>query len=197
VVDHGARIVNLSLGDPSFVFTSLLGTAMRDGIEYAWLHGAVSVVAAGNTNLLGLGIGRSNYGDLDAIVVGATGPDDTVASYSSPVGNAKWSILAPGGAGDGSPDHDIFSTYWEAGKTNSHNVAGAIADLPAEGHTPQEAVQHLLETADPKVVCDGPNCTDGTIWPEPSAERPVTLADPGREVLTRPGRVATMAPGHR
>ena len=88
-VDHGARVVNLSLGDPNFVFTSLLGTGMRPGIEYAWSKGAVPVVASGNSNLLGLGLGSSNYGSLNAIVVGATGHDDQVADYSSPIGSAK------------------------------------------------------------------------------------------------------------
>jgi len=168
VVDHGAKVVNLSLGDPNFVFTSLLGTGMRDGIEYAWSHGAVPVVAAGNSDLMGLGLGSSNYGDLDAIVVGATGPDDQVASYSSPIGSAKWGILAPGGAGDGNKDHDIYSTFWEKGKTNSYaalagtsmatpHVVGAVALLLAEGLTPQQAIDRLIKTANTKVACD--NCT--------------------------------------
>src|SRR5256714_286337 len=167
VVDHGAKVVNLSLGDPNFVFTSLMGTGMRDGIEYAWQHGAVPVVAAGNTNLLGLGLGSSNYGDLDAIIVGATGPDDTVSSYSRPIGSAKSGILAPGGAGDGNPDHDIWSTFWEKGKTNDYKalagtsmatprVVGAVALLLAEGLTPQQAVERLINTSDSKVACD--NC---------------------------------------
>src|SRR5205085_12001257 len=51
VVDHGARIVNLSLGDPNFLFTSLLGTPLREGIEYAWSKGAVPVLASGNENV--------------------------------------------------------------------------------------------------------------------------------------------------
>ena len=167
VVDHGAKVVNLSLGDPNFVFTSLMGTGMRDGIEYAWSHGAVPVVASGNTNLLGLGLGSSNYGDLDAIIVGATAPDDTVSSYSSPIGSAKWGILAPGGAGDGNPANDIYSTFWEQGKQNSYralagtsmatpHVVGAVALLLAEGLTQQQAVDRLISTADSKVACD--NC---------------------------------------
>jgi thermitase len=167
VVDHGAKVVNLSLGDPNFIFTSLLGTSMREGIEYAWSHGAVPVVAAGNSDLMGLGIGSSNYGDLDALIVGATGPDDKVSEYSSPIGTAKWGILAPGGAGDGNKEHDIYSTFWEKGKTNSYaalagtsmatpHVVGAVALLLAEGLSPQQAVDRLIETADAKVQCD--NC---------------------------------------
>jgi subtilisin family serine protease len=167
VVDHGAKVVNLSLGDPNFVVTSLLGTDMREGIEYAWSKGAVPVVASGNSNLLGLGLGSSNYGSLNALVVGATGPDDTVAEYSSPIGSAKWGILAPGGAGDGNPDHDIYSTFWENGKPSVYralagtsmaapHVAGAVALLLAEGLTPQQAIERLIGTADAKVACD--NC---------------------------------------
>jgi thermitase len=165
VVDHGAQVVNLSLGDPNFLLTSLLGTSMRTGIEYAWAHGAVPVLASGNTNLLGLGLGSSNYGDLDAVVVGATGPDDQVASYSSPLGNAKWGILAPGGSGDGTPESDILSTWWQKGKANEYkalagtsmaapHVSGAIALLLSEGLSPEQAVARLLKTSTPNPECD-------------------------------------------
>jgi thermitase len=167
VVDHGAKVVNLSLGDPNFVFTSLMGTGMREGIEYAWSKGAVPVVASGNSNLLGLGLGSSNYGDLNALVVGATGPNDEVSEYSSPIGTAKWGILAPGGAGDGNPEHDIYSTFWDGKNVNAYkalagtsmaapHVAGAVALLLAEGLTPQQAIERLISTADSKVACD--NC---------------------------------------
>ena len=164
VVDHGAKVVNLSLGDPNFIFTSLLGTSMKEGIDYAWAHGAVAVLAAGNTNILGLG--SSNYGDLNAVVVGATGPNDEVASYSSPLGNAKWALMAPGGAGGGKPETDVYSTFWRSGKANQYaalagtsmaapHVAGAVAALIGKGHTPQSAVARLLQTANHGVSCGG------------------------------------------
>ena len=165
VVDHGARIVNLSLGDPNFVLTSLQGTPLSDGIAYAWAHGAIPVVASGNTNPDGLGLlGSSEYGSLDAIVVGATGPTDQVAPYSSPLGNAKWSILAPGGAGGGTPATDILSTIWKPGQQNQYaalagtsmaapHVAGALALLLAQGYSQQGAVERVLGTADRQVAC--------------------------------------------
>jgi subtilisin family serine protease len=172
VVDHGARVVNLSLGDPAYAVTRLFGPNDLDkGIQYAWSHGAVPVVAAGNSNALGLGLDGSSYGDVNAIVVGATGPDDTVASYSSSTGNAKWAVLAPGGAADGHKHHDILSTFWAEGQHNAYeylagtsmaapHVSGAVALLLAEGYTPLGAVQRLLETADPKVSCaaNSPTC---------------------------------------
>ncbi len=165
VVDHGARVVNLSVGDPRFLITSLFGTDLRSGVEYAWQHGAVPVLASGNTNPLGLGLlGSSNYGDLDAIVVAATGPDGAIAPYSSPVGNAKWSIAAPGGNGEGGPDDDVLSTFWFPGQENAYralagtsmaapHVSGAVALLLSKGYSPREAVQRLLSTADPQPDC--------------------------------------------
>jgi subtilisin family serine protease len=164
VVDNGAKVVNLSLGDPNFIFTSLLGTSMKEGIDYAWAHGAVAVLAAGNTNLLGLG--SSNYGDLNALVVGATGPHDEVASYSSPLGNAKWALMAPGGAGGNTPETDVYSTFWSSGKSNQYkalagtsmaapHVTGALAVLIGKGYTPEGAVARLLVTANHEVSCGG------------------------------------------
>ena len=167
VVDHGAQVVNLSLGDPNFVLTSVRGTALRDAIDYAWDHGAVPVLASGNTNVLGFG--SSNYGDLHAIVVGATDPDGRMAHYSSPAGNARWAILAPGGAGDkagAGAKSDIVSTSWEAGKSNQYlsragtsmaapHVSGAIALLLAHGYTAAGAVDRLLRAADSHVSCNG------------------------------------------
>src|SRR5438128_11444290 len=80
VVDHGAQVVNLSLGDGSSL--PLLGGSggisapMTAGIEYAWSHGAIPVLAAGNNGgglLSGLlGGGNASFGSLHAIIAGAT-----------------------------------------------------------------------------------------------------------------------------
>ncbi len=99
VVDHGAKVVNLSLGDPAQPITALISeNELKEGVDYAWSHGAIAVLASGNSGT-GLGIEGANFGDMNAIVVGATGPDDKPASYSTSTGEAKWAVAAPGGAG--------------------------------------------------------------------------------------------------
>lgn len=162
VVDHGARVVSLSLGG-DFLSDSLFGTSLQEGVEYAWSRGAIPVLAAGNTNLLGLGIGSAQYGALHAIVVASDGPR-ALARYSSPTGNARWSVVAPGGAGTGGEANDVISTFWAQGQQNQYktlagtsmatpHVAGTVALLLAQGLSQQAAVDRLLATADKGISC--------------------------------------------
>lgn len=169
-VDNGARVVNLSLGDILPVQGELGGgdDSFAEGVEYAWSRGAVAVLAAGNTNLLGFG--SANYGGANAVVVGATGRSDEISSYSSETGNAKWALVAPGGnRSRGGETAEIFSTYWKAGGPNNlygylqgtsmaaPHVSGALALLMSRpGVNNQRAVEILLASADRNVKC-GPN----------------------------------------
>jgi subtilisin family serine protease len=168
-VDHGAKVVNLSLGDPAQPITALISeNELKEGVEYAWTRGAVAVVAAGNSGT-GLGIEGSNFGDMNAIIVGATGPDDQPATYSTSTGEAKWAVAAPGGAADSQKAHDIYSTFWIKGQKNAYthlagtsmaapHVSGAVALLLAQGYSPAQAVERLLSTAD-KVGCESTSST--------------------------------------
>lgn len=183
VVNHGAKVVNLSLGDASTLPLGLAGSGgasqpLVDGIDYAWQHGAIPVLAAGNNGgglgslgggLLGPELGtNATFGNLPAIVVGAVGPTGAVASYSSPLTADRWGLVAPGGAADGNPADDVVSTYWVPGKSNQYaalagtsmatpHVTGAIADLLALGYSQQSAIARLLATADNAVPC-GTSC---------------------------------------
>jgi serine protease len=168
VVDQGARVVNLSLGDPDLSVSTVLGTPLRSGIEYAWSRGAVPVLASGNYAAGSGDVGSGNYANLDAIVVGATTRTGAVAPYSSAVGNAKWGLVAPGGAGAGGADSNVISTFPVAGGGSGYvsaagtsmaapHVAGAVALLLAQGLSPTAAVNRLLSSLDRSASC-GSGC---------------------------------------
>jgi len=158
VVDHGAKVVSLSLGDPAAIFTRA-GNSLEPGIQYAWTRGAIPVLAAGNYNTGVLGTGSAGYGNLDAVVVGATDRTGGVAFYSSPLGNAKWGVVAPGGNGKGAGEDilapDPGAGYgWHAGTSLAvPHVSGALALLLAQGLGQQAAVDRLLATLDTSRPC--------------------------------------------
>jgi subtilisin family serine protease len=186
VVDHGARVVNLGLGDSDMVFVpGPGGPGLRAGLDYAWVRGAVPVLAAGRYGRLGVDLDDPASHGLHAIVVGATGPDNTEARYSTPTGAANLAVLAPGG-GDNGPG--VFSSDWVQRRANTYafrsgtamaaaHVAGAVALLLAEGYNGRGAVERLLSTADGTVPCDmgSPSCY-GLIDVDRATQAPVEQA---------------------
>ena len=163
VVDKGARIVNLSLGEPDLIIVSRLGTPLRPGIEYAWSRGVIPVLASGNYEDDLNGRGSANYGDLHALVVGSTDTRGRVPGYSTSLGNAQWGLVAPGGSGGGA-GADILSPIpggryeWVAGTSMAApHVSGALALLLAQGLSPSAAVDRLLATLDTSAPC-GTGC---------------------------------------
>ena len=197
-VDRGAKVVNLSLGDPQFLVTSLLGTPLRTSIEYAWSRGAVPVLASGNYNTGVAELGSQNYGALNAIVVGATDRSGDVAPYSSAIGNAKWGAVAPGGSGAAGLDNNIISTYLGGEYASSAgtsmaapHVSGALAVLLSQGLSQAAAVQRLLGTLD-RVPC-GRGCQGrlnlaAAVGPAPQVS---ATSPPATAPTTAPRRVAT------
>ncbi|MEY2476627.1 MAG: serine protease, partial [Actinomycetota bacterium] len=136
-----------------------------------WEKGkAVPVFAAGNcgSGLLG---GGSDFRDANALIVGATGPNDSVANYSSSLSGSKWGVVAPGGGdGDCGPANCILSTWpqskikpgqapyaWLHGTSMAApHVAGAMAAILARQPDRSAAVSTLLANLD-KIAC-GDGC---------------------------------------
>jgi len=158
VVDHGAKVVNLSLGEPDQNIVSRFGTPLRPAVEYAWSRGAIPVLASGNYEDLH-GSGSADYGDMHAVIVGATDKKGAVARYSTSLGNAMWGVVAPGGSGLG-PGEDVPLTLpggrygWAAGTSMAApHVSGTLALLLAQGLSPSAAIDKLLATLDHSVPC--------------------------------------------
>ena len=175
-VDRGARVINLSLESDGNEVMTVPGQSLNEGVDYAYNHNAVVVVAAGNaTPSL---FGSAGYANVNAVIVGATGRNDEVAWYSSPLTGAKWGLVAPGGDARG-PDGSascagslaadcIVSTGWFSGKTNQYaddegtsmatpQVAGVLALVMAQNPalTAVAAVQRVLTTVDHVACGDG------------------------------------------
>ena len=121
--DHGARVINLSLGGPSYSNT------INSAVQYAWNKGAVVVAAAGNDS-----VSTTFYpaGCPNVISVAATDATDTLSYFSN---HGSWvKTAAPGSA--------ILSTYkGSTGKLSgtsmaSPHVAGEAAILMA--HAPSQ-----------------------------------------------------------
>lgn len=177
VVAHGAKVVNLSLGaGGGGLLGGLLGGGSNEGsplgaaVQAAWAAGAIPVLAAGNDNASLFGASGS-YGALNAIVVGATIRNGSVASYSNGLtSGTKWGMVAPGGDSNGVDADMILSTFGGDGCATQNNcygylsgtsmaapmVSGAAAVLLSQGLSREQVVQTLLANAD-KVSC-GAGC---------------------------------------
>ena len=167
-VDHGADVVNLSLG-PEVPIVGGSGD-FDAAIDYALDRGLVVVAAAGN-GLLGQGVALpacdqpSGQGRL--LCVGAVDRNESRAFYSN-FGQGL-SLSAPGGAAIGPQSEDILSTYhdpsspygWMAGTSQATpHVSGVAALLVSLGLRGQAATQRILATAR-DVGPRGPDATYG------------------------------------
>ncbi len=139
-VDHGAKVINMSMSAPR------LTPSLSSALAYAAAHGVIVVTAAG------VGSGPNYpaaYPDPLAVVgVGATDPNDAVASFSGG-GAADTDVYAPG--------VHIYSAYPYNGyaygsgtSMSSAMVAGEAALLLSRYPlwTPLQVVQRILATAD-------------------------------------------------
>lgn len=155
-VDHGAQVVNLSLG--GFNTSELV----EEAVKYAYERGVTVVAATGNQSQAALTYPAA-YGDY-VLAVGASQADLTRASYSN-YGNGLF-LLAPGGNAsldqnlDGYPDAIIqqsfnpdtnqFGYYFMTGTSMAApHVSGAVALLLSShsATTPSEVKYRLQQSA--------------------------------------------------
>jgi serine protease len=139
--DHGAQVVNLSLGGPR------PSRILEDAVTYAASKGVVVVAAAGNS---GRAVGYpAAY--RDAIAVSATDVNDNIAWFSSR--GPQVAIAAPGVGvvqqticEGGRNKCELFGTFNGTSMASPH-VAGAAALLMGLGVTDRDAVQAGLTGA--------------------------------------------------
>ncbi|MEK7348564.1 MAG: S8 family serine peptidase [Candidatus Eisenbacteria bacterium] len=175
--DHGADIMNLSLGFPPMSTFQFLGYTeravqemfrpLRDAVNHAQRRGVIVVASSGNFDAGEVSLPAGYPG---VIAVGATDPDGRRASYSSYGRNLD--LMAPGGDfQDLNGDHvqdavfvlsikphrsegslakpDSFGTFPFFGTSGAApHVTGAVALLLAKGYNSQGAIEQTLrETA--------------------------------------------------
>ena len=145
-------MINLSLGPATQLLDLILGNSclkdLQSAADYAYGRGDVVVIAAGNDSI------KAAYNDSSLEVVGATGPNDEVASYS----NTGADVYAPGGDASGqcqSYTNCILSTWMNGGYALDQGtsmatpfVSGLAALLLSEGYTNGQAVARINGTAD-------------------------------------------------
>jgi thermitase len=135
--DHGAKVINLSLGGPGWVKIE------RDAVNYAAAHGVIVVAAAGN--------------DGDAIPFYPASYDHVISVASTTSDNGRSSFSNYGTYIDvAAPGSSIYSTlydnaYGTASGTSmaAPHVAGAAALVRSAGHaaTAEDVTEALLCSA--------------------------------------------------
>jgi subtilisin family serine protease len=163
--DHGADVINLSLGAlPGVQALALTGVEAdaRDAIDYAYAHGVVVVAAAGN-EFAGI-CGEPGF-NAHALCVTATDPRELHSSYSNwAIQEGMNVVAAPGGAGLVSCGEDVISTvpagtestcgagrpgydFYAGTSMATPHVAGVAALLTAQGRSFDQVYGVLKSTA--------------------------------------------------
>jgi subtilisin family serine protease len=186
--EQGAKVINVSIGtsiDLPIVF-GLLSPELQAAIDAAWAKGAVVVAAAGNG-----GLASSFTSMAHLFVVGATGPNDEIAHYSSSLTGVE--LHAPGGnhVGDRcsavacitvAESPNIYRAT-EGTSFAAPHVSGVAAELAALGLSNADIVGRLKATGDPIVRGLRLNAAKA-VGPPPAGTSPA--APPSPAVLAAP-----------
>lgn len=148
--DHGAKVINMSLGETGLMSRLLKGGVLNPAIQYAYSKGAVVVAAAGNE-----GTAKQPYKPTtQVLVVGASDAQGQPASFSN--FGAQDAVSAPG--------VKILSTLptYKTPETLKNTtgygaldgtsmaapyVSGLAALLVGQGKTPDQAMAAIRTTA--------------------------------------------------
>ena len=177
-IDHGAHVINLSLGDFIPLQSTLFDDpAYKSVLERAVDAGIVVVIAAGNNMLP-----KCENPEVEGIVcVGAVDRTPTRAAYSSFGSNVD--LMAPGGSCLGGSSEDVLSTVIHSDYDSfcgtsqaAPHVAGVAALLVSLGLNGQAAADRIIDTASDSCVALAGDCSAGVVDAAAAVEG---LAPPG------------------
>lgn len=143
-VDHGANILNMSLGGGGN------STILEQAVDYAYGNGVIIVCASGNESAPVLYPAAYD----STLAIGAVGPSMNRANYSNY--GPEVDFVAPGGDSSNIPDSLILSTVYTVNGGNDYNymagtsmaaphVSGVIAILMSQGYTGVDEIYDLLK----------------------------------------------------
>jgi serine protease len=176
-VNHGARVLNLSLGGGG------RSLAMASAVAYARRRGAIVVCAAGNSGSRGVSYPAAYP---DAFAVSATGPQGRLAPYSSY--GPQIAIAAPGGDKSQGEEAGVLQQTLAEGSTTdaeyrwfqgtsmaTPHVAGAAALVMSLGVSAPGAVEDLLRSTAKDAPEGGPERYGAGLLDAAAAVRKATL----------------------
>jgi serine protease len=148
--DHGAKVINLSLGESGLAGRLLRGGSLNSAIAHAVRKGAVVVAAAGNDG----GASKPYRATTPVLIVGAVDSNGQPAKFSN--FGAEDAVTAPGVqvfstlptySTEQSDMHGLGYGYLDGTSMAAPFVSAVAALLVAQGRTPQEVINAIEATA--------------------------------------------------